>query len=415
MAHPGAVTAALQEAAALADAAVVSTRVQPVRQAAVSRSTEWAACRRVLQLPPDRARPRGWTERFRCSGRRGGMVQIFGPRRIGQRAAGGCRRRWSSVPGRVRGRYRRWGTESADGLFAPFGRPVPADRRVIAIIRALPPPRPKSLTSDSSPRGLDPALVAPPRALPKRTHSPAWTLTWTVPTAFAAGRLMLTDRRLLARDPGAARLAGLAARQGLNLQHTDHGGVGQLECTTKRRLALWRYTLAPTRPRSPSSDPVRAASADVPDPHPACPRPTTRRPRQDECPTLRRAQPPSPPATWVLLRLSALSRPYRWQLLLGFALMLADGRAAGAALPHHPADGRGADPLPERQAIDPAGGMLLAACSAPRWWPGAWAGAHLHAGAGVRERIGADLRTTTFEHLLQPVASTTSAASAPAT
>ena len=44
---------------------------------------------------------------------------------------------------------------------------------------------------------------------------------------FGQGVLALTDRRLLARAPGAAGWTGWALAPGLQLRHADHAGVGQ--------------------------------------------------------------------------------------------------------------------------------------------------------------------------------------------
>ena len=41
--------------------------------------------------------------------------------------------------------------------------------------------------------------------------------------------------------------------------------------------------------------------------------------------------PPAPPSTWVLLRLWRFAKPYKWQLLTGFMLML--GSTAAALVP----------------------------------------------------------------------------------
>ena len=61
---------------------------------------------------------------------------------------------------------------------------------------------------------------------------------------FASGLLALTDRRLLARDPGGAWAEWPVAAPGLDLQLADHAGIGTLDLLDARgRLARWRYTL----------------------------------------------------------------------------------------------------------------------------------------------------------------------------
>ena len=62
---------------------------------------------------------------------------------------------------------------------------------------------------------------------------------------FAAGLVIVTDRRLLARAPGAGGWQEWSLRAGLALNHHDHAGVGALELVDENgRLANWRYTLA---------------------------------------------------------------------------------------------------------------------------------------------------------------------------
>jgi ATP-binding cassette subfamily B protein len=84
----------------------------------------------------------------------------------------------------------------------------------------------------------------------------------------------------------------------------------------------------------------------------------------------------APPSTWTLFRLWRFARPYRWQLLAGFLLTLA---STGATLvpPYLTM------PLMDNVLIPFQNGSrstgrwsrsTSAACSAPRWWPGCWAG-----------------------------------------
>jgi ATP-binding cassette, subfamily B, bacterial len=109
------------------------------------------------------------------------------------------------------------------------------------------------------------------------------------------------------------------------------------------------------------------------------------------------------PSTWVLLRLWRFARPYQGQLAAGFALTLAS--TAATLVPPYLAIPLMDDiliPFQNGQAIEPRlvltylGGLLLAALLA---WGLGWARTYLL--ALVSERIGADLRTATFEHLLQ--------------
>ena len=211
---------------------------------------------------------------------------------------------------------------------------------------------------------------------------------------FAPSWLVLTDRRLLAGDAGAWRTWPLA--EPLGLQHGDHAGVGQLSLHNgERRLAAWRYTLGHDK------DALRlltlferhraGAAVDGADDEPV-----------DDAGDYG-VESAAPPSTWVLLRLWRFARPYRWQLLLGFVLTLAS--TAASLVPPYltiPLMDDVLIPFQNGERIDPSlvaallGGLLAAALAA---WLLGWLRTWLL--ALVSERIGADLRTATFEHLLQ--------------
>ena len=104
---------------------------------------------------------------------------------------------------------------------------------------------------------------------------------------------------------------------------------------------------------------------------------------------------------WTLFRLWRFAKPYSRRLLGGLGTDLAGHRRhPGAALSNHAADGQGADPVSERRAhrfhkvMLLLGGLLGAAFLA---WILDWAKTYIL--ALVSERIGSDLRTTTYEHL----------------
>lgn len=62
---------------------------------------------------------------------------------------------------------------------------------------------------------------------------------------FADGLVIITNQRLLARPPGETAWQQWPLRNGLQLNHLDHAGVGTLELIDEQgRLACWRYTLA---------------------------------------------------------------------------------------------------------------------------------------------------------------------------
>jgi ATP-binding cassette, subfamily B, bacterial len=231
---------------------------------------------------------------------------------------------------------------------------------------------------------------------------------------FATSQLTLTNHRLIGPAADGAP-ATWRITPTLRMHHHDHAGVGSLELVdtsggVERRIARWRFTLGgnvvalrllrsfeqlqteqrtgrPTADADPSA--CGTCGAALP-------------PDSDECPTCTREL-HTPPSTWVLLRLWRFARPYRKPLSLGFVLTLA---ATGATLvPPYltiPLMDDVLIPYQNGQTIDPMkvawllGGLLAAAVAA--WGLGWWRTWLL---AIVSERIGADLRTTTFEHLLR--------------
>ncbi|MFT4242995.1 MAG: ABC transporter ATP-binding protein [Acidovorax sp.] len=222
---------------------------------------------------------------------------------------------------------------------------------------------------------------------------------------FGTGWVVLTPVRLLARDLDSARWQAWPLRDaGLRLH--DHGGVGTLELHgPAARLALWRFTLAHHAPalRLVQRFEQLQSAQGLPQDEPACPichAPLP--PDTDECPACARAQPPQT-STWVLLRLWRFARPYQKQLAAGMALTLAS--TAATLVPPYltiPLMDDILIPFQNGQKIDTQlvmlylGGLLLSALLA---WGLGWARTYVL--ALVSERIGADLRTTTYEHLLK--------------
>lgn len=228
---------------------------------------------------------------------------------------------------------------------------------------------------------------------------------------FAGGWLVLTERRLIAAPAGdqGARAWPLSPR--LALQHHDHAGVGSLELLDDTgRQGLWRYTLAHhpavlrfvrefEREQAARTSGMPAAADDAAL-CPTCGAPLP--PDGEECPLCHREL-LAPPSTWVLLRLWRFARPYRKPLIAGFALTLA---STGATLvPPYltiPLMDRVLIPFQNGQRIETTlvvallAGLLGAALLG---WGLGWARTWLL--ALVSERIGADLRTTTYEHLLR--------------
>lgn len=228
---------------------------------------------------------------------------------------------------------------------------------------------------------------------------------------FARGLLLVTDRRLLARTPGEALWAEWPYRADLRLRHHDHAGVGHLELVDDNGLlAAWRFTLGQNlqaiRAVDHFKDQVESHRTGVavqpPDQH-SCP--TCKAPLEagdDDCPICEKVL-HTPPSTWTLFRLWRFAKPYKGQLLLGFLLML--GSTGAHMIPPYltmPLMDNVLIPYQNGQQIDSSlvylymGGLLAAAVLA---WLLGWAKTYVLALAS--ERIGADLRSTTYEHLMR--------------
>ena len=228
---------------------------------------------------------------------------------------------------------------------------------------------------------------------------------------FAAGFVVVTDRRLLERAPGSSEWRTWDHRPGLALRHFDHAGVGTLElCDETARLTAWRYTLGQNVAALQVLDQfdrriesLRSGRPPRPREENVCPQcKAVLEPGQDECPICTR-EIHAPPSTWTLLRLWRFARPYRGQLLAGFLLTLAT-TAANMVPPYlsMPIMDEVLIPYQNGAPIDVEvvalylGGLLAAALVG---WALGWARTYIL--ALVSERIGADLRTTTYEHLMR--------------
>jgi ATP-binding cassette subfamily B protein len=233
---------------------------------------------------------------------------------------------------------------------------------------------------------------------------------------FRPGRLILTTKRVLAKVAGASDADGWAEwalSKDLSLRHSDHAGVGCIELHDRHQcLARWRFTLnlnvlslrwiaaAERQLAQLQSNAGAPLDNDEIALCPSCKAPLPA--DSEECPICSR-ETHAPPSTWVLLRLSRFARPYRKELIAGFALTLAS--TAATLVPPYltiPLMDEILIPFQNGKSIDPWHvvwlllGLLGAALAA---WGLNWARTYLL--ALVAERMGADLRTTTFEHLLQ--------------
>ncbi len=226
---------------------------------------------------------------------------------------------------------------------------------------------------------------------------------------FGEGLVVVTDRRVAARAPGETAWRDWPLRDDLLLRKRDHAGVGTLELVdSRRRLDHWCFTLghdasAQRLIESLELALVARASGEAAPRAPArCPRCQAVLPAgSEECPACAPA-PEATPSTWVLFRLWRFARPYKGQLLLGFLLTL--GSTAATLVPPYltmPLMDDVLIPYQKGVPIEPStvamylGGLAGAALVA---WVLGWA--RTYTLALVSERMGADLRTQTYEHLL---------------
>ena len=228
---------------------------------------------------------------------------------------------------------------------------------------------------------------------------------------FVPSVVLATNQRLFSLNSLAGADQSWPYRAGLTLQHHDHAGVGHLELADSQGLLQrWRFTLGQNlqalrlvdqfkvqQNSSLSGEPVAPVLQAV---CPSCKAPLE--PDQEECPVCTKVV-HTPPSTWTLLRLWRFARPYRGQLLLGFVLMLL-GTAASQVPPYLtiPLVDKVLIPFQNGQQIPPStvlwylSGLLGSGILA---WVLSWAKTYILALAS--ERIAADLRTTTYEHLLR--------------
>ena len=228
---------------------------------------------------------------------------------------------------------------------------------------------------------------------------------------FRKGIIVITESRIFSQAPGETEWKSWNYSADLVLNHHDHAGVGHLELLDKQGLlASWRFTLTQNLLATRFVDQfnlyqnsqLSGAPPALVDQMicPSCKAPLD--PDQDECPICAKVI-HTPPSTRTLFRLWRFARPYQGRLLIGFVLTLL-GTAAGLVPPY--LTGPILDdiliPYQETRHIDNTlvamylGGLLGSALFA---WLLNWLRTYIL--ALVSERIGSDLRTATYEHLMR--------------
>jgi ATP-binding cassette, subfamily B, bacterial len=224
---------------------------------------------------------------------------------------------------------------------------------------------------------------------------------------FEENLLLVTDQRLIYLNNQGCQ--EYTYRPGLTLRRRDHAGVAWLELFDEQgRLASWRHTLNcdTEASRLVAAFDRQIAARINGNPAEQTPEMVCSRCKspilsgQEDCIVCAKEL-HTPPSTWTLFRLWRFARPYRRQLLVGFLLTLAS--TAATLVPPYMTMPLMDDilvPYQNGAAIDSdlvklyLGGLLGAALLA---WVLGWAKTYIL--ALVSERIGADLRTATYEHL----------------
>jgi ATP-binding cassette subfamily B protein len=231
---------------------------------------------------------------------------------------------------------------------------------------------------------------------------------------FVRSLVVVTSQRILSSPASGNQQQNWQAwdiSSGMALQHHDHAGVGHLNLVDdKGLLATWRFTLGQNLQAIRLVDQFQAQlestvwgrplAQALQDFCPSCKAPLE--PDQEECPICTKVV-HTPPSTWTLFRLWRFAKPYRGQLLLGFFLLLL-GTAASQVPPYLtiPLVDEVLIPFQNGKHIEVStiawylSGLLGAALLA---WVLSWAKTYIL--ALVSERIAADMRTTTYDHLLR--------------
>ena len=228
---------------------------------------------------------------------------------------------------------------------------------------------------------------------------------------FEEGLIVITNQRVLSKAPDQAAWQTWNYAAGLQMRHHDHAGVGHLELLDDRQLlAHWRFTLRQNLlvirlmeafreklEERLTGKPTEKVEQNI---CPSCK--AILDPDQEECPVCTKVI-HTPPSTWTLFRLWRFAKPYKVSLIIGFTLMLLG--TAAHMIPRYltkPLTDEVLIPYQNGQHVEPAlvatyiGGLFGAAVLA---WLLSWGKTYIL--ALVSERIGADLRTATYEHLLK--------------
>lgn len=253
------------------------------------------------------------------------------------------------------------------------------------------------LLNDSPAEFADPSTLPEPwrsalhSHLAEGEHLIAWLQTdLDSQLRFVEGLVALTNRRWLASSPDATENRSWPLRADMELRLQDQSGVGSIELVDAHsRLTRWRYTL------SHHAEALALAAAWQ-----ALRHPDPQRARAEITPVDREIS--EPPAR-ALFRLWRFARPYKAKLATGMGLTMA-ATAASMVPPYLTMPlmddvlipFQNGEPIHYRLVTEYLAGLLAASLLA---WVLGWARSAIL--AWVSERIGADMRTATFQHLQQ--------------
>lgn len=229
---------------------------------------------------------------------------------------------------------------------------------------------------------------------------------------FAKSLVILTDQRVLFGSGVQKTWQSWPLQPDLSLKLSDHAGVGTLALVSPSgQLAVWRFTLGLQSAAARwvaqfENQKAQLAGHGTPlQQHlsvavcPVCQ--AVMREDDDECPSCGRED-LAPPSTWTLLKLWRFAKPYKKSLFAGFVLTLAS-TAATLVPPYLTMPLMDEVLIPYQNGVPIDSGLVslyllgLLGAAVLAWGLG-WAKTYIL--ALVSERIGADLRTTTYDHLL---------------
>lgn len=227
---------------------------------------------------------------------------------------------------------------------------------------------------------------------------------------FVEGIVAVTSQRLMAKMHGDEAWQNWHFHDDLRLVQRDHAGIGFLELLdAHKRIAYWRYRFGGDAIKELIECFAQQRKLHAPNDSNSFLHSVT----QDQIPNKNSVQELSgfladsesiekATSTWNLLRLWRFAKPYKGRLLIGFLLTLCSTAATlvppyltmplmdNVLIPY-----QNGEPINTELATFYLSGLLAAAVIA---WILGWTRTYML--ARVSERIGADLRTTTYEHLL---------------